>query len=91
MSVASTRPPTSSTVNVLQAGTSPYMTVSASSTPSDASGASSSVTSPATSSASRRWMSASWAWRRRTKATVWSSAQVHTSVSGGVVASASSS
>jgi hypothetical protein len=66
------------------------MTRSTSSTPSLASAGSMSLGTPAVSSASTRWISASCAWRRRTKPTVLSSAQVHTGVSAGVEASTSS-
>ena len=71
-------------------GHPPYMTRSTSSTPSALSCGSSGVRSP-DQSASIRWISASWAWRRRMKPMVWSSDQVQAGVSGAAAASDSCS
>ena len=52
-------------VNEPHSGAPPYITPRTSATPSSASAASSGVTgTPAVSSASIRWIAASWAWRR---------------------------
>ena len=58
-----------SAVNVPHGGTPPYITRSTSSTPSSARAGSRGVRLPAISSASTRWMRASWACRRRMKPT----------------------
>ena len=65
-----------------QGGHPPYITPMTSATPSAASRGSTSDGAPAASSASMRCTSASWAWRRRMKPTVWSSDQVHASAAG---------